>query len=172
MSDRGDPQCERLAARHRRVRRFYSALILFLLVTALLGGAFGWAATRHLDWLYGGLALAAILLVKLLWLHLIVFRPGEDHMETEQRLIRMDHRLARNARTTARWNGLLLILMSGFLLFLPCFPGEEPLRIWERVMVIGMEVGCGLAGIALMRWGWRKKPSDSSAGKPTDGPSL
>jgi len=98
-----------------------------------------WFFTRNVEHLYGAIFYASFPLMGLLYNHFILFNPRRDAAKTQERLVNLEHKLQKNARTTAFFNGWLLLISSPVLFIIGVGKGAE------EEGIVGAIVG-GLAG--------------------------
>jgi len=162
MNDSRDTDPDELREAHRRLRRKSDLALLAVALIIVVGSAIGWLATGKRDWMLGGLFFAVFPLVRLLYDHFVLLRSRSDPVETERRLVRLDEKHRRNARTVARWNGLLLVLASLFFFAVALDSGKATSSPRGGLLLALSAIFFIIVGALMMWWGWKKGGKSSS----------
>lgn len=144
-----------LRRQHAHLRKIYCRVWLGMALFILIAGAVGWLLTGSADSLSGG-ALYAVpaiigwILTRFFWLN-----PKRDPVATQERLVQLDIRTQKAARTSSRINGYMFIVSSPIMLVLMVGGGAAEYGVWGGLLGL-LVAGLWLAGGV---WGvhWAKR---------------
>ena len=117
-------------------------------------GGIAWLFTRNPECIYAGLFYGAFPLIGFVYFHFVLLNPRRDPAETQQRLVELQHKQQKNARTVAVVNGGIIACFSPFVLIIGVAAGAQHgvLGVLAGVLMGAVCLTVGLLGIA---WGRR-----------------
>jgi len=145
-----EPSPEDLARVHRVMRLVSDLVFGAIALVLVLAGTIVWAITGKRDWLLGGFFYAVFPIIGLFWTHFVLLRPGRDPVKTQMRLTKEYEKQKGNARTVARWNGLILTLAAPVLFLVMLARGDLFGALLAGAIFF-------VPGVLAMWWGWRKR---------------